>query len=229
MSSDEILYAFINLNYHLNKIINSYRLQVDFRTISRTKFDFVCQHLQPKQVKSLIFSDENIPNQVKLFHENFPNFQDQFIHLQSVAFVYTETVLLHFPYSVSCMSFQCHSNDVILPIKQILIRHAKFLTHIRVDDPDIFRDINTSFPELTHLTTAHSIQFFTLGAYFLSFFNLNSTIRNLSSPITHLHICITKSDFKSEDSIKNFEYLSGCLTHLSLLFKTGNQLSLYFF
>jgi hypothetical protein len=85
--SHEILYCFIDLNNRLNKIINSYSLNIDFRRISRTKFDFVCDHLRPKQVISLIFSEENIPNQVELFHQNFPYIPQEFIRLRKVVFI----------------------------------------------------------------------------------------------------------------------------------------------
>ena len=67
----EILYAFINLNQRLNNIIGLYPLHLNFQNLSRTKFDFICRHLQPKQVKAIVLSDERIPNQCLLFRTIF--------------------------------------------------------------------------------------------------------------------------------------------------------------
>ncbi len=84
---------------------------------------------------------------------NFPYFQHHFIHLRNVVFMKTDSILLHFPYSVRCLSFQSYTNEMNIQIKRILIQRAKFLTHIKLNDINIFQDINTSFPELIYLTT----------------------------------------------------------------------------
>ncbi|CAF4841722.1 unnamed protein product, partial [Rotaria sp. Silwood1] len=78
---------FTNLNDRFNNIIYSYPLHLNFRSISRLEFDYICCHLHPKQVISIMLSDETIPRQVKIFKEKFPFFNDQFLHLQWVAFI----------------------------------------------------------------------------------------------------------------------------------------------
>jgi hypothetical protein len=221
--SGEILYSFINLNYRLNKIIDSHPLNIDFRGISRTKFDFVCHHLRPKQVISLIFSEENLPNQVELFHKNFPYMQNEFIHLRKVIFIKTQTVLLNLPFSVSHLSFQSCADSLI---QTILIRQAEFLTHVKVNNAEIFQSMNITFPELTHLTIDDDVVSdleISFSRSLLPLIDLPSMIRNLYSSITHLHLFIMKNNLKSQDSIQNFEYLSYCLTHFTLVFSRGNR------
>ncbi len=71
----DIFHGFIDLNHRLNDIIVSYPLQLDFRNISRSKFDFICYYLRPEQVISLIFSDENMAEQVIVFHRYFPHYK----------------------------------------------------------------------------------------------------------------------------------------------------------
>ncbi|CAF4803288.1 unnamed protein product, partial [Rotaria sp. Silwood1] len=57
LTTFDIFYAWINLNRRINDIVGLYSLQLDFQQISRSKFDFICRHIQPKQVISIYFSD----------------------------------------------------------------------------------------------------------------------------------------------------------------------------
>ncbi|CAF4084733.1 unnamed protein product [Rotaria sordida] len=65
LSPYELFQSFINLNYRINNIVHSYPLHLDFSLISRLEFDYICLNLQPKQIISLILSDEIIPQSVK--------------------------------------------------------------------------------------------------------------------------------------------------------------------
>ena len=80
----DIFNGFVSLNQYIDDMVYSYnRLKLDFRSISKSKFDFICQRLQGEQVQSLILSnDENSPGQIDLFFSFFSLYS--FIHLQSI-------------------------------------------------------------------------------------------------------------------------------------------------
>ncbi|CAF3479054.1 unnamed protein product [Rotaria sp. Silwood1] len=81
LTTFDIFYALINLNRRINDIVGLYSLQLDFQQISRSKFDFICRHIQPKQVISIYFSDELMPDQDviddKLDSRQFPSIGGQ--------------------------------------------------------------------------------------------------------------------------------------------------------
>src|ERR1700722_1254168 len=106
LSPFDLFRAFIGLNHRLNVIISSYPLRLNFQSISRSKFDFICCRLQPEQVISLVLSEENLPEQVKLFMNHFPYFKDQFTSLQSVTLIGTCTTLIDLPITVSSLSIK---------------------------------------------------------------------------------------------------------------------------
>jgi len=83
----DLFQSFLYLNDHFTKIIHSYPLHLNFQSISRLEFDYICSHLQPEQVISLALSDKIIPCQLNTIKEYFPLFQEQFIHLQSVKLI----------------------------------------------------------------------------------------------------------------------------------------------
>ena len=82
LTAFDILRAFINLNQRINGVIGGYSFQLDCQRISRSKFDFICRHIQPERVISLYLSDELMPDQVELLNKYFPNFQYRFISLK---------------------------------------------------------------------------------------------------------------------------------------------------
>jgi hypothetical protein len=90
LSIYDIFHGFVDLNYRLNNLIGLYPLEIDFRKICRSKFDLICHQLQFKQVISLIFSEEDIPEQVFIFHQYFPNVKEEFISLRRIKYVKTE-------------------------------------------------------------------------------------------------------------------------------------------
>jgi hypothetical protein len=169
LSPYDILHAFIDLNHHFNDIIGSYSLKLDFRNISRSKFDFICHHLRPKQVISLIFSDEKLPNQVIIFHRYFLHFKYQFIHLRHIKYV---------------------NNKLII---DTIVKQAQSLTYLKVDCIDILQLINTPLPFLIHLYIGHNVvrdSIYFLPNHELRFVDIHLLIQNLSSSITHLNLLV---------------------------------------
>ena len=129
LSSYDVFHSFIHLNHRFNDMIQFYPLRIDFRRISRMKFDFICHYLHSKQVISLIFSDQNIPEQVLLFHRYFPQFQREFVHLHSIKFIETEDILTDLPESVTALTFQNCDSFANKSIIHVITQQAKYLTY----------------------------------------------------------------------------------------------------
>jgi len=212
-----ILYAFINLNKRLNDIIGLYPFHLDFQRISRSKFDFICRYIQPKQVISIYLSDELMPDQVQLFHQYFPDFQHRFIYLKKLKFINTSTILSNLPISLSSLSIKTYlkTNDTDHLIMQILNQQAQYLTYIELDGSYAFRSINISFPLLTHLI----IDYCTITEF-------QRIIHYLKSPLIYLKLFFDKEE---NTSMPNFESLSNTLIHLTLIFSEGRTRIIYFF
>ncbi|CAF1340054.1 unnamed protein product [Rotaria sordida] len=131
----DIFHAFISLNHHLNNIINLHSLKVDFRKLSRLKFDFVYHYLQPEQVILFIFSNENMAEQVLIFHRYFPHYKYQFINLRTLTFE-------------GCIYVGKELIDTIL-------RQTNSLTYLKVDCIHILQLMDTyfDFDYLSHYLT----------------------------------------------------------------------------
>ncbi|CAF4193494.1 unnamed protein product, partial [Rotaria sordida] len=214
LSPYELFQSFINLNYRINNIVHSYPLHLDFSLISRLEFDYICLNLQPKQVISLILSDEIIPRQIKLFKEYFPLFQYEFIHLQSIILIeiFYDKIIL--PESVKYLEIRKYDayKNVDYNFKPLIKQQAKFLTHLKIHRIDILKSINTQFPVLTHLIID--------GGFApdidrcIESTNFNSIFQCLGSSITHLYLFID-----NEKGLNiNLQLFSHCLTHLTLHF-----------
>src|ERR1700722_16760291 len=124
LSPFDLLGSFTRLNCHFDAVVHSYPLRLDFRFITRSKFDYICRTIQPEQVIALVLSDERVPDQVKLFMEHFPDFKNRFIRLQSVTLIEAETTLIDLPISVSSLSIRNHDSfyNRDYNIGEILIR-----------------------------------------------------------------------------------------------------------
>ena len=219
LSTYDIFHGFIGLNSQLNNLVGLYPLEIDFRKIGRPKFDFICNKLQPKQVISLIFSEKDIPDQVLIFHQYFPQFKDQFIHLHYIKYIKSDYILPDLPNSVSSLTFEdCdHYND-----KQIidnLIKQAQYLTYLEINRTNMLQSIHQTFPMLTHLNINRGV-FDRIDSILkrdeIIFLDFHSFISNLHSPITHLIIDFENDCLKKNKSLFNFQYLSSSLTHLTL-------------
>ena len=71
----------------LHTIADTYKwYQLDFSSISKQNFDFICRLIHPENVISLILSDDNeTPGQIRLFLSLFHI--DQFIRLHSLTLI----------------------------------------------------------------------------------------------------------------------------------------------
>jgi len=69
----DTVYAFSQLNNRFQSLLNNYVNIFDFKSISKAKFDFVTQHHDIHQWRSLCLSeDDQTPGQIKLFCQLFP-------------------------------------------------------------------------------------------------------------------------------------------------------------
>ncbi|CAF1246163.1 unnamed protein product [Rotaria sordida] len=222
LSPFDLFRIFINLNNRLNAIVYSYPLRLDFRSICRSKFDFICRHLQPKQVISLILCDEYVPDRVKLFLNHFPHFKEQFLQLQSITLIEAETItFIDLPASVSSLSIRIYDVDDYYYenyISKILSQQAKVLTHLKIDSKDLYDLIDIHFPALTYLIISGG--YYYDGNYIdvsvlLENIDVHSLIQQWQCFLTHLYLVI---DNKIQYSTFNLDRFSHCLTHLTLHF-----------
>jgi hypothetical protein len=86
-SAHEIFYTFINVSSYLNAVLVAYSsYQINFKSITKTNFELVCQHIMPDQVIALTLSNnENTPGLVELFLSRFQI--NQFTRLQSLRLI----------------------------------------------------------------------------------------------------------------------------------------------
>ncbi|CAF3039806.1 unnamed protein product [Rotaria sp. Silwood2] len=79
-----IFLSFSNVCTYFRVISNTYnRYQLDFRSISKNDFHYICQFIQPENILSLTLSDENkTPGEIRLFFSLFNI--DQFTRLLSL-------------------------------------------------------------------------------------------------------------------------------------------------
>ena len=75
---------FIISSPYLNAVLNNYIWStLNFQSISKCRFDFICNHLELERITSLTLSDDlKTPGQLQLFFNRF-NLQD-FINLRSL-------------------------------------------------------------------------------------------------------------------------------------------------
>jgi hypothetical protein len=86
----ELLFSFSDVSDYINTILLSYAAyRMDFKSIRRADFDFVCRRIRPEKVISLILSDDNdTPGQTELFFSHFR--LEEFIHLRSLTLIKIE-------------------------------------------------------------------------------------------------------------------------------------------
>ena len=219
----DLFHAFINVNDYFNSIVGSYPLRVDFRDLSRSKFDSVCSHLRPEQVVSLIFSETYLAEQVMIFEQYFPHFQSEFIHLRHVTFLETEDILLHLPSSVTALTFQfrdCFSRNQC--IIDTIVKQASSLTYLKVDSWEMIKSINTSLPLLTHLYVVGH-RYYCIHCD-LSSVDVSSFVETLRSQIIHFEISMPHCHLRARPHAPlNLNYLSHCLTSLKLVNLTNES------
>ena len=91
----EIFFTLFNLSNYVNSTVYSYpNHRLHCRSIGRSHFRLICQHLQPEQVVSLVLSDANdTAGLSKLFFTYFR--MEQFIRLQSLTLIEIEHASLY--------------------------------------------------------------------------------------------------------------------------------------
>jgi hypothetical protein len=89
-SASELLFTFHNVNDYINATLRSYtNYQLNFKSISMSRFRHICRHVQPGQVVSLTLSDaDDTTGQSELFFSHFRI--EQFIRLRSLTLIEIE-------------------------------------------------------------------------------------------------------------------------------------------
>ena len=89
-TTSDIFFTFFNVSNYLNCIVSSYsNHRIHCRSIQRSHFRLICEHVRAEQVISLILSDANdTPGLSKLFFTYFR--MEQFIRLQSLTLLEIE-------------------------------------------------------------------------------------------------------------------------------------------
>ncbi|CAF4370198.1 unnamed protein product, partial [Rotaria sordida] len=122
------------------------------------------------------------------------------------------------PYSVSALTFH-GCMYVSQRVIETIVKQAKSLTYLKVDCFHVLQSIDITFPSLNYLNIGR------VGMkIFCCFLKNNESssndyhllIKNLRSPINHLKLSIENENLIDSNSIPNFDYLSHCLTNLTM-------------
>ncbi|CAF4153283.1 unnamed protein product [Rotaria sp. Silwood2] len=160
----DLLYAFVKINPYVNTILHSYpRIQLNFKSMKKSTFYFICEHIHPNQIQSLVLSDdEYTPGQIKLFMSLLPLIQ--FNNLQHISIdQIADGNLLCLMLSHLENNVRIHSLSVNSELIDINIKNARSIT-----------DILTTLPSLKYLSFIDS--------------SLLITLRQPLSKVTHLTI-----------------------------------------
>ena len=219
LSPNDLFRSFLNLNNRLNDILYSYPLRLDGQSMSRLEFDYVCSHLQPKQVISLRLSDETVPNQVNIFKDYFPLFKDQFLRLRSVALFQLFDHPIDLPSSVQFLEIRKYDiyQNFGFDFTPLLERQSKVLIRLKIDRIGLLNYVRTPFPALTHLKIdggcAPDIDSYI--SRFNQYKNVDATsiFQRMGSPITHLYLFVDSENLQMKIDLHQFSH---CLTNLTL-------------
>ncbi len=150
MTNYDVIWSFFNLSPYLNSILNNYSWpMLNFQSISKFYFDFICNHLDKERLLSLTLSDDlKTPGQVQLFFNRF-QLRD-FINLHSLTLlsITNEDIdpilsdLSKLKYLRSLFT-ECRTSQPLL-LGQIL-NQLKSLENLSISHGDIF-DHNVLFP-----------------------------------------------------------------------------------
>lgn len=83
----EIIHSFFNISNYVDNVLWNYNnYHLNFQSILKKHFDFVCHHIQPSQVISLTLSDsDDTPKQSQLFLSIFSI--EQYTHLRALKLI----------------------------------------------------------------------------------------------------------------------------------------------
>lgn len=150
MSNCDIIWSFFNLSPYLNSVLNNYSwYKLNFQSISKYHFDFICNYLDNEKILSLTLSNDfKTPGQIQLFFNRF--YLRDFINLHSLTLLSITNDDIHpilsdlpkLKYLVSLFT-ECRSSQPLL-LGQIL-NQLKSLEKLSVSYGDIF-DHNVSVP-----------------------------------------------------------------------------------
>jgi len=150
LSNCDVIWSFSNLSPYLNSVLNNYNYYtLNFQSISKSHFDFICNYLNIERIISLTLSNDlKTPGQVQLFFNHFQlrNFINlHYLTLLSVTNEDIYPILSDLPklkYLISLLT-QCRSSQPLL-LGQIL-NQLKSLENLSISHGDIF-DHNVLFP-----------------------------------------------------------------------------------
>ncbi|CAF3422254.1 unnamed protein product [Rotaria sp. Silwood1] len=150
MSNCDVIWSFFDVSPYLNAVLDNYSWHtLNFKSILKIRFDFICNHLNLQRVISLTLSNDlKTPGQVQLFFNRF-NLRD-FINLRSLTLLSITNEDLNpilsdlskLKYLTSLIT-ECRSSQPLL-LGQILTQ-LKSLENLSVSHGDIF-DHNVALP-----------------------------------------------------------------------------------
>lgn len=156
ISNNDILWSFLNLSPYVNILLDDYCWsKLNFQSITKCRFDFICNHLDIKKISSLTLSDDfQTPGQIQLFFNRFHLRDFHNLHTLSLISIINDDlypILSDLPklkYLKSLFTV-CRSSQPLL-IGQIL-NQLNNLENLSISHGDIF-DHDVLFP-LHHLKT----------------------------------------------------------------------------
>ncbi|CAF3000444.1 unnamed protein product [Rotaria sp. Silwood2] len=150
MSNCDVIWTFFDVSPYLNAVLDNYNWHtLNFKSILKMRFDFICNHLNIQRVISLTLSDDlKTPGQVELFFNRF-NLRD-FINLRSLTLLSITNEVIYSILSdlpklkyLTSLITECRSSQPLL-LGQILTQ-LKSLESLSVSHGDIF-DHNVALP-----------------------------------------------------------------------------------
>ena len=202
-SAHEIFYTFRNSTSYIDAILLNYAdYRINFKSISRTNFDLICQHIKPDQVISLTLSDDEMtPGLIKLFLSHFQI--TQFTRLRSLTLIeigpdFWKNIVSELIELKHLRSFSVFPSN----------RTSEWVSNMLDDDEtqldeDLFNSYAPVLPQLDKLRLSHG-DF--LGS--IAFPQLRHLILERSSHNIINHICSVAPQLKSLDTT----YLDRVLT-----------------
>ncbi|CAF3319427.1 unnamed protein product [Rotaria sp. Silwood2] len=134
----QLLRAFRCLNSRFDKLLVIYLRNLrylDFRSISKNDFNFICQHHLPsiinKTISLTLSNDDETPQQIELFFSyNF--ILSQFLHLQSLSFyqINSQSIIQHIVIDLVHLSNLTHLNFIECCLSSLYEDHFYLIDNI---------------------------------------------------------------------------------------------------
>ncbi|UJR24550.1 hypothetical protein I4U23_005925 [Adineta vaga] len=247
-STQEILRTFLNISDYLNAVLNGYsNWSLNFKSISRDEFDFICHQIQPEKVISLTISDDcDTPGQSELF---FSRFQlEQFVHLRCLRLINIESESLEHTFTnlhklkqmksfslnrISIDSIESKRLEQIIfdsfvkvfpNLYRLAIGHSSFLEHLSIPRVRYLKITMCSTDKLkTILNDSPCLQSLCTSVYLENKNDMNIDFE--SSKLTRLHLKIYGHQVQvSMNQMEQFLSKFSCLKYLRLILKGKDDL-----